>query len=164
MRVELPCLPEGEGYYEPQGALYLRFFCCLPPSDEVRKVWVQRGEREVLLGTPAPEKGVCVLSRTLTRAFLERHCVWPPERLSVRPVGERVEWSAPDGLQADALAPLFRRGNWQMRRIDGGTELRAPFRIGQHCPAVQLFCFARITENWVCYRLDDRGKPRFFDG
>lgn len=163
MRVELPCLPEGEGYYEPQGALHLRFFCRLPPGDGVWKVWVRRGEREVLLGTPAPENGACALSRTLTRAFLEQNGVWPPECLTVRAVGERDGWTIPDGQRLGAIAPLFRQGNWQMRVLSDGVELRAPFRPGQPFPAPPLFCLAHVAPGWVYYRLDSRGKPHFFD-
>ena len=73
MRVELPCqsggVPLGRVEYEDKGPR-LAFACCLPISAGVCKLWLVRGERRLLLGTPAPEGEELTLRRTFSRAML----------------------------------------------------------------------------------------------
>lgn len=185
LRRELPCRaagePLGRAEYEQQGPR-LRFVCTLPAGVGLCKLWLVRGERRLLLGTPAPEGDGLALDRTLSRSLLESQGVYPPQRVEVTGIrttsgdwntaGDRADsdhWRPVDrqtpGLSDPLLRQLFCQGGWQWRPWARGVEFYHGWREGDPFPAVPLFCLAGITGEGhkiqVRLYLDRDGNPCF---
>lgn len=177
--MELPCraagAPLGRAEYEPQGPR-LRFVCTLPAGAGVCKLWLVRGERRLLLGTPAPEGAGLTLDRTLSRSLLERQGVYPPQEVEVTGIqttaGDRAasgQWRPVDrqtpGLSDPLLRQLFCQGGWRWRPRARGAEFCHDWTEGAPFPAVPLFCLAGITGEGhkiqVHLYLDGAGNPCF---
>lgn len=179
LRRELPCRAAGEPLgrveYEQQGPR-LRFVCTLPAGAGLCKLWLVRGERRLLLGTPAPEGDGLVLERTLSRSMLESQGVYPPQWVEVTDAqhteGERADtgrWRPVDrhtpGLSDPLLRQLFCQGGWQWRPWARGTEFCHDWSEGGPFPAVPLFCLADIAREdhkiQVHLYLNGEGNPCF---
>ena len=184
-RVELACLPEGRARYEADG-LRLKFECVLPEREGVRKLWICRGERRVLLGTPEPQECGLVLRRSVSCALLRQQGVFPPQHLEVTGgTVERCARSAPlnggekqqdcVGWQSVAgeenvitrdtiLQSALERGGWFWRRegdVPGGKIcLRCRWQPGAPFPIPALFCLAAPERGWLMIWLDGAGNPR----
>ena len=177
-RIQLPCLPEGQGYYETDG-LRVHFACTLPGVGGVCKVWVVREGRRLLLGTPEPVGDGLALRRTVSCAMLRQQGVFPPQRLEIsggqageRPPGGGGEappdsdgWQSADGrenaLTQDALLrAALHQGGWFWRRErDGKICLRCRWRSGALFPAAPLFCLMQPERGWLTLWLDGAGNP-----
>lgn len=179
LRRELPCRANGRALgraeYEEQGPR-LTFTCTLPGGVGLCKLWLVRGERRLLLGTPAPEGGDLTLRRTFSRTLLEGQGVYPPQRVEVaggqstaRDPDRSGSWQPVDrhtpGLSDPLLRQLFCQGGWQWRSWDGGTEFCHGWAEGAPFPAVPLFCLAQIRGEGhkiqVHLYLDREGNPCF---
>lgn len=178
MRVELPCqangVPLGRAGYEEQGPR-LAFACRLPGGAGVCKLWLVRGERRLLLGTPAPEGEELTLRRTFSRAMLSSQGVYPPERIEVAGA-----WSADGGTETGGWRPvdgrrpglgdpllrqIFTQGGWGWRRWERGVVLCHSWGEDAPFPAVPLFCLAQVVREGhkiqVRLFLDGEGNPCF---
>lgn len=178
LRVELPCqsggVPLGRVEYEDKGPR-LSFACRLPISAEVCKLWLVRGERRLLLGTPAPEGEELTLRRTFSRAMLSEQGVYPPERVEVTgswAAGggpEQEQWQTGGAgvarLSDPLLRQMFSQGGWGWRRWERGTVFCHSWEENAPFPAVPLFCLAQVErrEHKIQVRiyLDQGGNPCF---
>lgn len=177
LRRELPCraagTPLGRAEYEQQGPR-LRFVCTLPAGAGLCKLWLVRGERRLLLGTPAPEGDGLTLDRTLSRSLLESQGVYPPQRVEVTgartpgpEAGHAGDWCPAEqrmpSLGDPLLRQLFCQGGWRWRPWARGTEFCHGWAEGTPFPAVPLFCLASITGEGhkiqVHVYLDRAGNP-----
>lgn len=178
LRVELPCrsggAPLGRVTWEEKGPR-LAFDCRLPAGAGVCKLWLVRGERKLLLGTPAPEGAELTLHRVLSLSLLRAQGVYPPEWVEVTGAGaapgpesgEEGRWRpAGEGVPALEDAPLRRmlaQGGWVWRRRGQGVELCHGWAAGAPFPAAPLFCLARVVEQdhkiQVRFYLDGAGRP-----
>lgn len=180
MQRELPCLSGGErvgrAHYE-ENRLRLQFHCFLPGQSGLCKLWLVRGERKMLLGTPAPEGRGLALSRGLSRSALEQAGVYPPERLELLREGETPlaeaetgDWNPVSDTAPEFADPflrrVFRQGGWGWRRWKNGVVLCHAWAEQSPFPAPPLFCFAHVEHTSqrirVCYYLNERGEPVFF--
>lgn len=182
-RVELPCLPEGRAWYEADG-LRLKFECTLPERDGVHKLWLCRGERRLLLGTPKPEERGLVLRRSVSCALLRQQGVFPPQRLEVVGGGAGKsnemppesgearsnlnDWQSTAGQESrltrdELLRAALRRGGWFWRREgderNGKICLRCRWQPGDPFPIPPLFCLTVPERSWLIIWLDGGGNP-----
>ena len=179
LRRELPCRAHGASVgraeYEEQGPR-LTFHCALPGGTGLCKLWLVRGERRLLLGTPAPEGERLTLNKALSRSLLESQGVYPPQRVEVT----GLQASARDGEESNRWRPvdrqcprlvdpqlrqLFCQEGWLWRPGAGGVELCHGWAEGAPFPAVPLFCLARVAGEGhkiqVRLYLDRDGNPCF---
>lgn len=153
--------------------MYVRFQASCPcpqGSQAVRKVWLEQGEKRMLLGTLAPEGNALTLQRSVSLAALAEQGISAPERGIVtgeaaprrEPSPQREQPSQWQGLNRFPM-PLPEgtipggRGGW--RRCGDGYLLRFPWGVGRPWPLVSLFCFAQVRDGAVYYRLDGQGVP-----
>lgn len=185
LRRELPCRGDGASVgraeYQEQGPR-LTFTCTLPGGVGLCKLWLVRGARRLLLGTPAPEHGQLTLRRTFSRTLLESQEVYPPQRVEVTGIqaasgdwdtaGDQAgsdHWRPVDrqtpGLSDPLLRQMFCQGGWQWRPWARGVEFCHGWGEGAPFPAVPLFCLARVTGEGhkiqVRLYLDRDGNPCF---
>ena len=158
MRVELPCqsggVPLGRVEYEDKGPR-LAFACCLPISAGVCKLWLVRGERRLLLGTPAPEREELTLRRAASAAPCSRNrgytlrSGWRSPALG-RPAAEpeQEQWQTGGAgvarLSDPLLRQMFSQGGWGWRRWERGTVFCHSWEENAPFPAVPLFCLAQV--------------------
>ncbi|MCD8159977.1 MAG: hypothetical protein LUE61_02090 [Clostridiales bacterium] len=160
----------GEVRCTGQG-MYVRFQADCPawsPRPEVCKVWLEQGERRLLLGTLMPEGDRLTLSRQRSVGELNRWGVPNPEQATVagdEPPPRADRWQRLDALplqiRDESLAEALRRapagGRW---RAEGeGWLLRFPWQPGQAFPLPALFCFGRYREGALWFRLSGQGYP-----
>ena len=183
-RTALPCGPDGRAWYEADG-VRVHFDCTLPGARGLCKLWLVRDGRRLLLGTPEPKEGGLVLRRTVSRAMLTEHGVFPPQRVEVvgsalerpaagmmgagqqsaapRPAPPGADWQrAEHSLTDDPIlrAVLSSQSGWSWRRErDGKLCLRRGWQAGMPFPVPPLFCLARAERGWLMLWLDSRGVP-----
>ena len=162
MRRQLPCVPRGRAWLEEEG-LHLTFTVELEAQRTLCKVFVRRGDRALLLGTPVPAQNGLSLRRRVSRTALAQAGVYPPEGLEIRTGSEGERWRPVDGdgprCCDDFLATLLREGSWRWRSEAGGALLCHPWRVGEALPAAALVGFLRLERGRVRLWLDGEGRP-----
>lgn len=162
----------GEVRCTAQG-MYVRFQADCPAwtaRSEVRKVWLEQGAHQLLLGTLLPEGARLTLNRRLSAGELRRQGLSAPERAVVvegnpPPPPGAVQWQRLSTLpfcpRDESLAECLRRapGDGQWRSEGDCYLLRFPWRPGQAFPLPVLFCFGQYREGAVWFRLSGQGYP-----
>lgn len=123
------------------------------------KAWLLGRGGRFPLGALLPEGKTLALTRTLSRAELERRGFWPVRgaavELAFSPRDGGRAWDAPQGWRREESPwtllgePLLRQSARELRgvllrREDRGFLLAAPWREDRPFPLAPLFCFARI--------------------
>lgn len=148
--------------------MYVRFVAGCPRQGDrggVRKVWLQQGEKRMLLGTLLPEGNRLTLRRSVSLSALAEQGVPSPERGIVtggepcsRPGGG--QWQGPERFPLPLPEGGCPQRRWGWKPEGDGFLLRFPWGVGQPWPMVSLFCFGQVAEGAVLYHLDSRGVPR----
>jgi hypothetical protein len=149
--LELECVSDtqvvGRAQLWEEGGVWLRLRAELPREIGLCKLWLVRGEKRLLLGTPQPMAQGMVLEKRLSRAMLRQQGLDPPAYLAVlgrkthpepeswRPVTEDAP-TIPDAL----VASLVRETGWEWRPWERGVVLRHLWRERTPFPAMPLFC------------------------
>lgn len=124
------------------------------------KAWLLGRGGRFPLGALLPEGKTLALTRTLSRAELERRGFWPVRgaavELAFSPGAWGQEWDTPRGWRREENPwkllgePLLRQSARDLRgallrREERGFQLAVPWREGRPFPLTPLFCFARIV-------------------
>lgn len=162
----------GDVSYARQG-MYIRFRVRCPAwagCPAVCKVWLEREERHLLLGTLLPEGAELTLERRISAAELAGRGMEPPE-CAVACAGEPAgragagRWQSlatlslhpQDAVVRDCLRQAPDAGEWKPEK--DRVLLRFPWRPGRPYPLPPLFCFGRFREGAVYFCLSGQGIP-----
>ena len=145
----------------------------LEDTGNLYKVWLAGGEgHEMLLGTPASERGALWLFRMISRKQLEYAGCWPVHCVRVEKIPKKIkeeegQWYCE--RKPEELIPMLkgkedREGGMLFCRNARGIWMAAPFSVGKPVVLSELFCFAvpkRIRGNWhLIWCFDREGNPK----